>query len=81
MKLWSIESKVDQSLYCRVWSQDCLYVPWLHAWTYLNDYLTVSTVSSYGVVVALNIVFTSHLTEKIKTKKYAHKKRKIMKEM
>ena len=42
----------------------------------MNNYLTTSTVSSYGVVVALDTytVFTSHVNDKIKQIKKHHQK-------
>ena len=54
MKLWSIEARP-------VWSPDYLYVH--DGWSYMNN--CEYCFSSYGAVVALDIVFTSHVTKRI----------------
>ena len=71
---------MNSSLRCKQQESEEIWGPdWLHAWTYLNNYSTVSTISRYRVVI--KVVFCNlfhNITENI-TKKVQKQERKIIK--
>ena len=60
--------KVNSSLCCKqqeIWGPD-----WLHAWTYLNNYSTVSTASRYRIVSLLHNINENITKKSVETNHY-----------